>query len=120
MNQQPKIMDREVLVAENSRLQTKNFELLHRINALNTDKDELIRENTRLRNRNDELTNEKNQLEADNIQIREANENLTQLNTALRTVLRDAEDERDHYKAGNLEEFNNFISNFVFGLFNDF
>src|SRR5690349_8397078 len=109
MNQPPKLTGGEVLVTKNSKLQTKNFELLHRINALNTDKDELIRENTHLRNRNEELVNEKNQLEANNIQIHAANENLTRLNTVLRTVLRDAEDERDHYKAGNLEEFNNFI-----------
>ncbi|CAG8841123.1 2197_t:CDS:1, partial [Racocetra persica] len=84
------------------------------------DRDELIRENTRLRNRNEELVNEKNQLEANNIQIHTANENLTQMNTALRNVLRDAEDEKDYYEAANLEEFNNFISNFIFRLFTNF
>ncbi|CAG8660907.1 8977_t:CDS:1, partial [Racocetra persica] len=83
----------EIVDAENLRLQTKNYELLQRIIMLNGDKDELICENIYLKNRNDELTNEKNQLEANNIQIHEANKNLTQLNTALRIVLRDAEDE---------------------------
>ncbi|CAG8851422.1 31142_t:CDS:1, partial [Racocetra persica] len=115
-----RITSREIVIAENSRLQVRIYELQYRINALNADKDELIRKNTQLRNRNEEITNKKNQLETDNIQICAANKNLTQLNTALRTVLRDAEDKKDHYKAANIKEFDDFISNFVFGLFNNF
>ncbi|CAG8787451.1 16655_t:CDS:2, partial [Racocetra persica] len=94
---EPRITGGEIVIAENSRLQVRIYELQHRINALNADKDELIH----------------------NIQIRAANENLTQLNTALRTVLRDAEDEKDHYKAANIKEFDDFISNYIFGLFNN-
>ncbi|CAG8848802.1 30584_t:CDS:1, partial [Racocetra persica] len=66
---QPRVTGGEVVIAENSRLQVRIYELQHRINALTADKDELIHENTQLRNRNEELVTEKNQLEADNIQI---------------------------------------------------
>src|SRR5690349_9348319 len=94
---EPVVTGGELVLAENARLQITIYELQHRIRALNADKDELIRENTQLRNRNEEL-------ETNNIQFRTENENLTKLNNALRTVLRDAEDERDHYKAANIKE----------------
>ncbi|CAG8571286.1 27938_t:CDS:2 [Racocetra persica] len=73
---------------------------------------ELVQENTCLRNRNQEL-------ERDNNQIRATNENLTRLNDVLKIVLRDTEDQRDHFKALNIEEFDNFISNYIFSLFNN-
>ncbi|CAG8818634.1 14624_t:CDS:1, partial [Racocetra persica] len=82
----------EIVITENSRLQIRIYELEQRICALNADKDEL-------RSRNEELVTKRNQFEADNIQIHAANENLTRLNNALKIVLRDAEDERDHYRA---------------------
>ncbi|CAG8743731.1 18792_t:CDS:1, partial [Racocetra persica] len=82
------------------------------IHALNADRDELVQENTCLRNRNQEF-------ETDNNQIRATNENLTRLNDALKIVLRDAEDERDHYRAANIKEFEDFISNYIFGLFDN-
>ncbi|CAG8780482.1 5235_t:CDS:1, partial [Racocetra persica] len=83
----PRITGREVVIVENSRLQIRIYELEQRIRALNLDKDELIRDNTHLRNRVEEL-----------VQIHAANENLTRLNNVLKIVLRDCEDERDHYK----------------------
>ncbi|CAG8809594.1 21624_t:CDS:1, partial [Racocetra persica] len=104
---EPRITGGEIVIAENSRLQIKVYELEQRIRAFNADRDELVQENTLLRNRNDELV-------TDNNQIRAANENLTRLNSALRIVLRDTEDERDHYRAVNIKEFDDFISNFVF------
>ncbi|CAG8786700.1 25405_t:CDS:1, partial [Racocetra persica] len=102
----------EIVIAENSRLTIKVYELEQRIRALNFDKNELI-------HRVKELVNEKDRLETDNNQIRAANENLTQLNNVLKIVLRDAEDMRDHYKAANLKEFKEFISNYIFSLFNN-
>ncbi|CAG8714239.1 22389_t:CDS:2 [Racocetra persica] len=109
---QVKITGGEMVLAENARMQIKIYELQQQIRALNTDRDELVQENTCLRNRND-------QFETDNNQTRAANENLTRLNNALKIVLRDAEDERDHYRAANIKEFEDFISNYIFGLFNN-
>ncbi|CAG8584542.1 28821_t:CDS:2 [Racocetra persica] len=83
---EPRIMEGEIVIAENSRLTIKVYELEQRIH---------------------------------NNQIHAANENLTQLNDALKIVLRDAEDMRDHYKAANLKEFEEFISNYIFGLFDN-
>ncbi|CAG8851229.1 27539_t:CDS:1, partial [Racocetra persica] len=57
--------------------------------------------------------------ETDNNQICATNENLTRLNDALKIVLRDAEYQRDYFKALNIEEFDNFILNYIFGLFNN-
>ncbi|CAG8560504.1 18732_t:CDS:1, partial [Racocetra persica] len=109
----------EIVLAENSRLQTKIYELQQRIIALNADRDELIQENICLKSKNEELVTERNQFETDNIQIHIANENLTRLNDMLKIVLRDCEDEKDHYKATNLKEFEEFISNYIFSLFNN-
>ncbi|CAG8743678.1 34640_t:CDS:1, partial [Racocetra persica] len=101
-----------MVLAENARMQIRIYELQQQIHALNADRDELVQENTHLRNRNQEL-------ETDNNQIRAANENLTRLNNALKIVSRDAENERDHYHAANIKEFEDFISNYIFGLFNN-
>ncbi|CAG8680167.1 17405_t:CDS:1 [Racocetra persica] len=109
---EPRITGGEIVIAENSRLTIKVYELEQRIRALNFDKNELI-------HRVEELVNEKDRLETDNNQIRAANENLMQLNDILKIVLRDAEDERDHYRAANIKEFEDFILNYIFGLFNN-
>ncbi|CAG8607658.1 20769_t:CDS:2 [Racocetra persica] len=109
---EPKITESEIVIAENSRLTIKVNELEQRIRALNADKNEL-------RSRNEELVTERNQFEANNIQIHAANENLTQLNNTLKIILRDTEDERDHYKAANIKKFDDFISNYIFSLFNN-
>ncbi|CAG8700475.1 17434_t:CDS:1, partial [Racocetra persica] len=109
---EPGITGGEIVIAENSRLTIKVYELEQRIRTLNFDKNELI-------HRVEELVNEKDRLETDNNQIRVANENLTQLNDVLKIVLIDTEDEHDHYKAANLKEFEEFISNYFFGLFNN-
>ncbi|CAG8811712.1 33868_t:CDS:1, partial [Racocetra persica] len=114
-----RITESEIVIAENSRLTIKVYELEQRIHALNLDKDEIICDNTHLRNRVKELVTEKDLLETDNNQICAANENLTQLNTALRIVLRDCEDKKDYYKAANIKEFEDFISNYIFSLFNN-
>ncbi|CAG8685278.1 993_t:CDS:2, partial [Racocetra persica] len=108
----PRVTGGEIVLAENARMQIRIYELQQQIRALNADRDELVQENTRLRNRNQEF-------ETDNNQIRVRNENLTRLNDALKIVLRDAEDEKDHYKAANIKEFEDFISNYIFGLFNN-
>ncbi|CAG8773683.1 9737_t:CDS:1, partial [Racocetra persica] len=109
---EPRITGDEIVIAENSRLTIKVYELEQRIRALNFDKNELI-------HRVEELVNEKDRLKPDNNQIRAANKNLTQLNNALKIVLRDAKDIRDHYKAANLKEYEEFISNYIFGLFDN-
>ncbi|CAG8796071.1 36339_t:CDS:2, partial [Racocetra persica] len=88
-----KITGGEIVIAENSRLTIKVYELEQRIHALNFDKNELI-------HRVEELVNEKDRLETDNNQIH-------------------AEDERDHYRAANIKEFEDFISNYIFGLFDN-
>ncbi|CAG8489480.1 34461_t:CDS:1 [Racocetra persica] len=108
-----RITGREIVIAENSRLQIRIYELQQTIRGLNADRDELIQENTRLRNRNQEL-------ETDNNQIHASNENLTRLNDALKIVLRDTEDEQDYYRTANIKEFEDFISNYIFGLFSNF
>ncbi|CAG8499392.1 9909_t:CDS:2, partial [Racocetra persica] len=108
----PRITGREIVLAENAKMQIRIYELQQQIRALNADRDELVQENTRLRNRNQEF-------ETDNNQIRATNKNLTRLNDTLKIVLRDAEDERDHYRAANIKEFEDFISNYIFGLFNN-
>ena len=88
-------------------------ELLRQWNiALLADKEQLIRENNNLRDRIQEI-------ETNNAQLIEENNNLKELNNALKIVLRETEDERDHYKALNIAEFDNFISNYIFGLFNN-
>lgn len=107
-----RVIGGEIVIAENARLQIRIYELQQRNRALNADKNELIQENTRLRNRNEEFENE-------NVQIQRENENLKQLNDALKIVLRNAEDERDHYRAANIKEFDDFISNYIFSLFNN-
>ncbi|CAG8557178.1 27461_t:CDS:2, partial [Racocetra persica] len=91
----------EIVIAENSRLTIKVYELEQRIHALNFDKNELI-------HRVEELVNEKDRLETDNNQIHAANKNLTQLNNMLKIVLRNAEDKRDHYHAANIKKFDGF------------
>ncbi|CAG8777508.1 8987_t:CDS:1, partial [Racocetra persica] len=108
----PRITGEEIVLAENARMQIRIYELQQQIRALNTDRDDLVQENTRLRNRNQEF-------KTDNNQIRAANENLTRLNDVLKIVLRNTEDEKDHYKAANIKEFEDFISNYIFGLFTD-
>ncbi|CAG8785366.1 21913_t:CDS:2, partial [Racocetra persica] len=94
---EPRVTGREIVIAENTRMQVRIYELQQRIIALNTDRNELICENTLLRNRNEELVTKKNQFETDNIQIHE----------------------KEHYKAANIKEFEDFISNYIFGLFNN-
>ncbi|CAG8601450.1 16611_t:CDS:2, partial [Racocetra persica] len=94
---EPRVTGGEMVLAENTRMQVKIYELEQQIRALNANRDELVQENTRLRNRNQEL-------ETDNNQICATNENLTRLNDTLKIVLRDAEDERDHYHAANIKE----------------
>ncbi|CAG8724063.1 13161_t:CDS:1, partial [Racocetra persica] len=66
----PRVTGREIVLAENAKMQVRIYELQQRIIALNADRNELICENMLLRNRNEEL-------ETDNIQIHAANENLT-------------------------------------------
>ncbi|CAG8802841.1 4767_t:CDS:1, partial [Racocetra persica] len=109
---EPRVTRGEMVLAENARIQIRIYELQQQICALNADRDELVQENTRLRNGNQEL-------ETDNNQIHAANKNLMQLNDALKIVLRDIEDKRDHYRAANIKEFEDFISNYIFGLFNN-
>ncbi|CAG8696421.1 959_t:CDS:1, partial [Racocetra persica] len=109
---EPCVTGGEIVLAENARMQIRIYELQQTIRGLNANRDELVQENTRLRNRNQEL-------ETDNNQIRATNENLTRLNDVLKIVLRDTEDERDHYRAANIKEFEDFISNYIFGLFDN-
>ncbi|CAG8813251.1 17005_t:CDS:2, partial [Racocetra persica] len=89
-----RVTGREIVLAENARIQVRIYELQQKIIALNADKNELIQENT-------------------------PNENLTRLNTALRIVLRNTEDKKDHYKAANIKKFEDFISNYIFSLLNN-
>ncbi|CAG8738799.1 16503_t:CDS:1 [Racocetra persica] len=109
---EPRITGGEIVIAENSRLTIKVYELEQRIHTLNFDKNKLI-------HRVEELVNEKDRLETDNNQIHAANENLTQLNDMLKIVLRDAEVEHDHFRAANIKEFDDFILNYIFGLFDN-
>ncbi|CAG8830736.1 27435_t:CDS:2, partial [Racocetra persica] len=82
---EPRITGGKIVIAENSRLTIKVYELEQRIRALNFDKNELI-------HRVKELVNEKDRLETANNQIHE----------------------RDHYCAANIKEFEDFISNYIF------
>ncbi|CAG8568409.1 348_t:CDS:2, partial [Dentiscutata heterogama] len=89
----------------------ENTDLLQRNIALISDKEELLRINN-------ELTIRLQELETNNAQLIETNNQITELNNGLKIVLRDAEDERDNYKMSNFAEFNNFVNNYIFGLFN--
>jgi hypothetical protein len=108
---QPRLTGGEQLLQQNIQLASDNQDLLQRNIALLTDRDDLVRSNTRLETRIEGLLNEVDRLT-------QTNEHLILVNDALKIVLADCEDERNHYKNLNIRNFNIYIENFIFGLFN--
>jgi phage-related protein len=107
----------EVLKQKYQQLLNEHADITQRNLALLEDKNDLNKANNAAQARIEVLLNQIDQLNETNEKLTEKNEKLIQSNESLKIVLRDAEDERDFYKASNFKEFDKFIESYIFGLF---